>query len=112
MLVAVVPQVAKQAKDMHKELPFLTAVMIAVANFLIHYWYVVIVALVIIGYFVKQYFKTDSGIKMKDTLKLNIPMFSGMFRSSHGAIYAHRSDIARDGCRYARHAEDQQRECE
>ncbi len=87
MLVAVVPQVAKLYKDMHKELPFLTAVMIAVANFLIHYWYVVIVALVIIGYFVKQYFKTDSGIKMKDTLKLNIPMFSGMFRKLYMARF-------------------------
>lgn len=37
MLVAVVPQVAKLYKDMHKELPFLTQIMITMANFLTNF---------------------------------------------------------------------------
>lgn len=87
MLVAVVPQVAKLYKDMHKELPMLTAVMIAAANFLINYWFIAIIVIAIVVYFTKQYFKTDGGIKTKDTLKLNVPMFNGMFRKLYMARF-------------------------
>ena len=87
MLVAVVPQVAKLYDDMHKELPFLTAVMIAVADFIIHFWFIAIAAIGVVVYFVMQYFKTDSGIHFKDTMKLNIPLFKGMFRKLYMARF-------------------------
>lgn len=87
MLVAVVPQVAKLYHDMHKTLPMLTAVMIAAANFIIHFWWVVLVVGGIGVYFMLQYFKTDSGVKVKDTVKLNIPLFSGMFRKLYMARF-------------------------
>ena len=87
MLIAVVPQVDKLYKDMHKTLPTLTQVMISTANFLINYWWAVIIGLVIGGYFLRQYLKTDNGIKVKDTFKLNVPMFSGMFRKLYMARF-------------------------
>lgn len=87
MLVAVVPQVAKLYDDMHKSLPFLTAVMIAVANFIINFWWLALIVLGIAIYFIMQYLKTDSGIKLKDTLKLNLPIFSGMFRKLYMARF-------------------------
>ncbi len=87
MLVAVVPQVAKLYDDMHKSLPFLTAVMIAVANFIINFWWLTLIVIGIAAYFTVQYLKTDSGIKFKDTLKLNLPIFSGMFRKLYMARF-------------------------
>lgn len=87
MLVAVVPQVAGLYKDMHKTLPLLTQVMINVANFIINYWYLVLVVLGIAGYFLAQYLHTENGIKTKDTLKLNVPMFKGMFRKLYMARF-------------------------
>ena len=87
MLVAVVPQVAKLYDDMHKELPFLTAIMIAVADFIIHFWFIAIAVIGIVIYFVMQYFRTDSGIHFKDTMKLNIPLFKGMFRKLYMARF-------------------------
>ncbi len=87
MLVAVVPQVAGLYKDMHKELPLLTQVMIGAANFIINFWYIVILVLGILIYFASQYFRTDNGIRVKDTLKLNIPMFKGMFRKLYMARF-------------------------
>ena len=87
MLIAVVPQVAKLYKDMHKELPLLTSVMITTANFLINFWWLTLLVLGIAGYFVAQYLKTDSGIKFKDTLKLNFPVFKGMFRKLYMARF-------------------------
>lgn len=87
MLVAVVPQVAKLYSDMHKSLPLLTAIMIAAANFIIHFWWLVITLVGIGAYFMAQYFKTDAGIKFKDTFKLNVPMFKGMFRKLYMARF-------------------------
>ena len=87
MLLTVVPQVEQLYDDMDKQLPFLTMMMIAVANFLIAYWWLALAILGIIGYFTAQYFKTDAGIKTKDTLKLNVPLFSGMFRKLYMARF-------------------------
>ena len=87
MLLTVVPQVAKLYSDMHKQLPLLTDIMIRTANFLINFWWIVIVASVILGYFLHQYFKTDAGIRLKDTVKLNVPVFSGMFRKLYMARF-------------------------
>ncbi len=87
MLVAVVPQVASLYEDMHKTLPLLTQVMISTANFIINYWYIVIIVIGVVSYFMSQYFRTEAGIRAKDTLKLNIPMFKGMFRKLYMARF-------------------------
>jgi type IV pilus assembly protein PilC len=87
MLVSVVPQVAKLYSDMHKTLPFLTAILIGAANFIIHFWWIVIIVLGIAIYFLLQFFQTDSGVKMKDTAKLNVPIFNGMFRKLYMARF-------------------------
>lgn len=87
MLVTVVPQVQGLYESMKKPLPGLTQVMVNSANFLTHYWYIVIVAIGVIIYFILQYFKTASGIKVKDTIKLNLPLFKGMFRKLYMARF-------------------------
>ena len=88
MLFTVVPQVEKLYSDMKRELPFLTMVMITAANFLIQYWLIVLLVLIIGGYFFYQYLKTDAGIKAMDTFKLNVPIFKGMFRKLYMARFA------------------------
>lgn len=87
MLLTVVPQVAKLYSDMHKELPMLTAIMIGMTNFLVNFWWLTIVVVGIAGYFLMQYLKTEAGIRIKDNLKLNVPMFSGMFRKLYMARF-------------------------
>ncbi|HMQ96093.1 MAG TPA: type II secretion system F family protein [Candidatus Saccharibacteria bacterium] len=87
MLLTVVPQVEKLYVDMRQELPFLTKMLIGSANFLINYWWVVIAVIVAGVYFGGQYLKTEGGVKMQDKLKLNLPMFSGMFRKLYMARF-------------------------
>ena len=87
MLVAVVPQVENLYKDLNKELPLLTKIMVDTADFFINYWWIVIMVIGIGVYFLIQYLKTDAGIKTKDTFKLNVPMFSGMFRRLYMARF-------------------------
>lgn len=87
MLFTVVPQVEKLYHDLKKSLPFLTQVMVDAASFLIHYWWLALIILGIGIYFFIQYLRTDAGIKMKDTLKLNVPIFGQMFRKLYMARF-------------------------
>jgi len=88
MLVTVVPQVSKLYHDMKKTLPLLTQIMIAVSNFITQFWWLVLIGLVIAAYFIRQYMKTDSGIRFFDMFKLNVPLFRGMFRKLYMARFS------------------------
>lgn len=88
MLFTVVPQVEKLYLDLKKELPFLTKIMVGAADFAINFWWLIILVLVVGGYFLVQYLRTESGIRTIDTLKLNVPLFSGMFRKLYMARFA------------------------
>lgn len=88
MLFTVVPQVEKLYKDLKQTLPFITQIMVGAADIFIHFWWLIIIILGIGIYFLMQYLKTNSGIKTKDTLKLNIPIFGQMFRKLYMSRFA------------------------
>lgn len=91
MLFTVVPQVEKLYEDLGKSLPFLTQIMVDGANFLIHFWWLVIVAGGIGIYFLLQYLKTENGIKFKDSFKIKVPLFGKMFVRLYMARFARTS---------------------
>ncbi len=88
MLLTVVPQVEKLYQDLKKELPLISQIMVSAADILVNYWWLILLILAIGTYFFIQYLKTDSGIKFKDTFKLNVPLFKGMFRKLYMARFA------------------------
>ncbi len=85
MLFTVVPQVEKLYIDLKKTLPLLTQLMVWAADFATNFWWVLIIVFVAVGYFARQYLKTESGNKLLDTLKLNMPLFGTMFRKLYMA---------------------------
>ena len=87
MMVTIVPEVSKLYEGLGQNLPFLTAVMIDTSNFIINYWWLALVVIGIAGYFIVQYFKTESGIRLLDTLKLNTPPFKELFRKMYMARF-------------------------
>ena len=93
MLFTVVPQVEGLYRDLNKGLPFVTLMMIKAANFFSSLWWLVILAMIIGGYFLAQYLKTEQGIRTKDTFKLNVPMFKGMFRKMYMARFARTGQV-------------------
>lgn len=88
MLVTVVPQVGKLYKDLKQELPLLTQIMVNVAAFIQQFWYFVIIAVLVGGYFLIQWTKTDGGKKALDAVKLNMPLFGPLFRKLYMARFA------------------------
>ena len=93
MLFTVVPQVEGLYRDLNKGLPFVTLMMIKTANFFSSLWWLVILAMIIGGYFLAQYLKTEQGIRTKDIFKLNVPLFKGMFRKMYMARFARTGQV-------------------
>lgn len=93
MLFTVVPQVEGLYRDLNKGLPFVTLMMIKTANFFSSLWWLVILAMIIGGYFLAQYLKTEQGIRTKDIFKLNVPIFKGMFRKMYMARFARTGQV-------------------
>lgn len=93
MLFTVVPQVEKLYLDLGKELPILTLIMVNVANFLASFWWIIIIVVGIGAYFLVQYLRTESGIKFKDTFKLKVPIFGGMFRRLYMARFTRTGQV-------------------
>ena len=87
MLFTVVPQIERLYDDLNKDLPVVTAILVAASKFAINFWWLLILILVAIGYFVKRYIETDAGRKMWDTFKINVPMFGGLFRKLYMARF-------------------------
>ena len=88
MLFSVVPQVEKLYKDMKEEVPLLTQIMIGSANFLINFWWVVLVVAGLGFWFFRQWLKTESGIHFAAIFKLNVPVFNPLFRKLYMARFS------------------------
>lgn len=88
MLFTVVPQVEKLYHDLKRPLPFLTEIMVVSANFMLHYWWLVLLILIAVVYFSMQYLKTENGIKFKDSFKIHVPLFGNMFTKLYMGRFA------------------------
>lgn len=87
MLFTVVPQVENLYDDLNKELPILTKIMVGASDFVASFWWLVIVIVVAMVYFARQYIKTEAGIKNVDRLKLTVPIFGKMAQKLYMARF-------------------------
>lgn len=87
MLVTVVPQVEKLYKDLHQTLPLITQLIVAASQFVTKFWWMVLIAIGLAVYFAVQYFRTPAGRHTLDVLKLNFPLFKGLFNKLYMARF-------------------------
>ena len=79
LMLFVIPKIGSVLTDLGGEnakLPGLTLFMLAVSNFMVTYWYIVIPAFLILVVGIIFYIKTDSGRKQFDYLVLKMPMIN------------------------------------
>lgn len=93
LLLQVVPQVEKLYRDMKQTLPLITMLMVNMANFLIKFWWLLLIGLVVGVYFLIMYFKTDAGVATMDSIKLNVPVFKNMFRKVYMARFMRTGEL-------------------
>jgi type II secretory pathway component PulF len=92
MLIMLVPQVESLYDQMGQTLPLQTQILTAVANFIINFWWLVIIVFIGAIFLLRQWLKTDSGRKSWDTLKLNVPLFATLFRKMYMARFTRTSE--------------------
>lgn len=88
MMVAVVPQVENLYRDLGEPLPWMTQVLVGMSNFVMNFWWMILVIVAIIVWFVMQFRKTDTGVKFFSVFKLNVPLFKGLFQRLYNARFA------------------------
>ena len=88
MMVMVVPQVSDLYSQMGQVLPVATQVLVAISNFVIHQWYIVLIMVGVLGVVLVQFFKTETGMKLMAKFKLHVPIFSKLFLRLYNARFA------------------------
>ncbi len=74
IFIFVIPKIAKIFISMKKELPLITKICIAISNFLVSYWWLVIIGIVVSLYSILKYIETPHGQSRWHSLQLKLPV--------------------------------------
>jgi type IV pilus assembly protein PilC len=88
MLTTVLPQVKLLYDDLNQTLPFITAAMLAVSDFITNFWWLLLILFVAGIFFGRRYAQTTAGRETVDSLKMNMPIFGKLFRKMYMARFS------------------------
>lgn len=88
LMVQVVPQVENLYRDLGEPLPGLTQFMVNVSNFVVHFWWLILVMVGVFVWVFLQFKRTEMGIRWMAKFKLNVPIFKGLFLRLYNARFA------------------------
>lgn len=88
MLTAVLPQISGLYKDLGRPLPWYTEVMVHSSDFLLHFWWLMIVVVAGVVFGVRAWAKTPGGRSSIDRIKLEMPIFGMIFRKVYMARFS------------------------
>lgn len=92
MIVKVLPQVKTLYSGLPgAHLPFITNILLSISNFVIHFWWVVIIVLALVVVFATRWARTPSGRQVFDSLKMKVPPFGRLFMKVYMARFARTS---------------------
>ena len=82
LMVFVIPQMSDIYKLNNITLPIMTQVMLKTSDFMVNYWYIMIIGLVGLAFGFKYLYSTTSGRYMVDGMLLKIPALGGLIKNS------------------------------
>jgi general secretion pathway protein F len=74
IFIVVIPKLAKIFANMKKELPIQTKICIWISNFLVNYWWLVIIGIIAAWILFKKWLNSESGKAKFDTIILKVPI--------------------------------------
>ncbi|PJA34344.1 MAG: hypothetical protein CO184_00220 [Candidatus Zambryskibacteria bacterium CG_4_9_14_3_um_filter_40_16] len=86
MFTLIVPRISVILLDSGQELPIYTKAVIAISDFFVSYGILMLVGLVIAGFFLGKFLKTDEGKFQLDSLKLSIPYVGTLYRKLYLSV--------------------------
>lgn len=89
MMVSVLPQIETIYQDLgNVEFPLVTRVLLGASNVLAQYWWVVILVIVLVAAFGRQWYRTPSGKSSFDALKFKVPLFGRLYTKLYMARFS------------------------
>lgn len=89
MLVKVLPQVQTLYEDLPgANLPLITTILLAISNFVIHQWYIVVIILAIMAFFTTRWARTLGGKRVIDKWKMHAWPIGPLFMKVYMARFA------------------------
>lgn len=76
----VIPKIALVFQGMNKKLPWYTQVVLNISNFLVGYWWAVILGIALVVWLFRRYVATEAGRVQKDRWLLKAPLFGELVR--------------------------------
>ena len=75
-------------RDVGEELPILTKILVGMSNFVVNFWWMILILIGIAVWFFVQFRRTDVGQRWLSSVKLNAPIFKGLFLRLYNARFA------------------------
>lgn len=88
LLTGVVPQIAVLYKDLKKELPLATKILVGMSDFFISWWWINVPVVVGIVFGLRTYKNTEGGRFALDKFKMKAPLFGPLFMKLYMARFA------------------------
>lgn len=88
MMILVIPTFSDMYADMGQELPAITRFVVAVSDFIVGKWYVLIAVITIAVVAIKAFIMTDTGKYVKADLGMKLPIFGKLTVKSASAQFA------------------------
>ena len=88
MFTMVIPKISEILAQSGQEVPTYTQFILGISNFLVNYGFVLLVGLVVIGFFVIRFVRTPPGRLAYDQTKLVIPYISSLYRKLYLARFS------------------------
>lgn len=87
MMVFVFPQLTTFFSSLHADLPIYTKIIIWFGNFMMNYWYIVIISAALLAIIFWQAIKTKQGKWLLDTALIKIPLISTLVKKNNSAVF-------------------------
>ncbi len=88
MVTMVFPQITPIFAESHVALPFFTQVLLGLSQFMSAWWWVLVIALAAVVILLIDYFQTNEGKAVLDTLTLKAPILGSLFQKLYIARFA------------------------
>ncbi len=87
MLVFVVPQLKGIFSEMGVQLPIFTRILLGTSDFVVRFWYIVIIVIIGLYLAIRYWGKTPGGRLSIDTFKIKVPIFGQLSRKIYMARF-------------------------
>lgn len=88
MFTVIIPKISVILLDSGQPVPFYTAIVFAISNFLLNYGIFLLVAIVVLVFFGIRFIRTDEGRRDFARIKLSIPYLGSLYRKLYLSIIA------------------------